>query len=118
MLNFDDVVDENVRYVYKLCLGLLHDQKIAHQITHQTFWEFYDYFVNVKENMMFEELANIALRLVKSYNIELEGKGRWNKNSPISHVIQKECEVYTNEKRNDKKRTWSYRYEWNYQNFR
>ena len=75
-LNFDDVVDENVRYVYKLCLGLLHDQKIAHQITHQTFWEFYDYFVNVKENMMFEELANIALRLVKSYNIELEGKGR------------------------------------------
>lgn len=74
MSNFDDVLDENVRAVYKICLSLVHDQKIAHEITHQTFMEIYDYFVNVKENMIFEELANIALRVAKSYNMELEGE--------------------------------------------
>ncbi len=72
MSSFDDVVDGNVRQVYYLCLGIVHNSQIARQITHQTFWEIYDYFVNVKENMMFEELVNIALRLMKSYNIEIE----------------------------------------------
>lgn len=74
MSNFDDVIDEYVSCVYKLCLGLSHNRNIAHQLTHQTFLEIYDYFVNVKENMMFEELAIIALRLVTSYNMELEGE--------------------------------------------
>ena len=74
MSNFDDIIDANLQDIYKICFDLVHEQKLARKLTHEAFFKIYDYYENVKEDMMFAELVNIVWESSKNYNTQNDEK--------------------------------------------
>lgn len=74
MSNFDDVIDSYLQDIYRISLYLVRDEELAQKITRQAFLEFYDRFEEVKEELIFEELANTAKKLADAYKASSEGE--------------------------------------------
>ena len=72
--NFDDVIDTYLQDIYRISLYLVRDEELAQKITRQAFLEFYDRFEEVKEELIFAELANTAKKLAETYKASSEGE--------------------------------------------
>lgn len=53
--------------VYRICVYLVKDKKLALEVMQQTFVDFYEFFENVAPESILSYLINIATNLVRSH---------------------------------------------------